>query len=100
MKTLYIDIYFLINFCVDILAFYYASNMTHIKSGNVRLFALGIIGGISSVVHILTSYLFVTVSNIVISLLLFALIGARRVGFLRKVKFLLLFLIIQLLIGG
>lgn len=100
MKTLYIDIYFLINFCIDVLAFYYASNMAHIKTGNIRLMTLGIIGGASAVIHILNSSAIILIANIVISILLFALIGATGVGIVRRIKFLVLFLIIQLLIGG
>lgn len=100
MKTLYIDIYFLINFCVDILAFYYASKMAHIKTGNLRLMVLGTVGGISAVIHILGGRTVVTVANIVLSLLLLMLIGAKGASIFRRLKFLLLFLIIQLLIGG
>lgn len=100
MKTLYIDIYFLINFSVDVLAFYYAANMSHIKIGNLRLTLLGVIGGASAIIHILADSVLVTVANALISLLLFAFIGAGRVGLLRRLKFLLLFFIIQFLIGG
>ena len=100
MKTLYIDIYFLINFCVDVLAFYYASNMTNIRTGNIRLMILGVIGGVSAVIHILFSAPVVIVTNVVLSIFIFAIIGAKDAGIFRRVKFILLFLIIQLLIGG
>ncbi len=100
MKTVYIDIYFLINFCIDVLAFYYAANMAHIKIGNVRLMLLGIIGGLSAIIHILTSSGFVTVANMFVTLFLFCVLGAKSCVAARRAKFLLLFLIIQLLIGG
>ena len=100
MKTLYVDIYFLINFCVDVLAFYYASNMANIRTGNVRLMILGIIGGASAVIHTLFSAPIIIVSNIVVSIMLFAIIGARAVSVFRRVKFILLFMMIQFLIGG
>ena len=49
MKTLYVDVYFLINFCVDFLALHFASRFTKIPTGNIRLIISSALGGIYAV---------------------------------------------------
>ena len=78
MTTLYIDVYFLINFCVDILALYFAASFVKIPCTNLRLVISGVIGGGYAVVGILLldeSYLMYPISAMIfISMVLVILI--------------------------
>ena len=55
MTTIYIDVYFLVNFVVDILAAYFSSTFLHLKTSNLRLVAIGAIGGGFAVIDVLWS---------------------------------------------
>ena len=48
MQTLYIDVYFLINFTVDVLAVYFAVLLSKITTSRIRLILCGLIGAISA----------------------------------------------------
>ena len=100
MKTLYIDVYFMINFTVDILAIFVAQKIVHISINIRRLILSGLIGAIfavcelfidSSLFHILWSSLFI---------LIISVISCKNTSVSRKIKFLLSFYVAVFLIGG
>ncbi len=101
MKTIYIDVYFLINFTVDLLALFFSSSFMRIPTNTLRLVISALIGALYAVVGILfISARYITVIFSLIILLLIMLIAAPRVGFVRKAKHLTAFLVFQILIGG
>ena len=101
MQTLYIDVYFLINFTVDLLALYFSSGFAKIPVSTPRLIISALIGGSYAVFAVL----FITRQRIMypISFLLFIImifISAKRVGFYRKIKYAAAFFLFQIIIGG
>lgn len=101
MQVLYIDVYFLINFTVDLLALYFSALLLHFPILRWRLVAAASLGAILAVVSVLMH----TRSGLVLFLsLLFlfgmvCLVGPGSSGF-RRTRLALLFLLFQLLIGG
>ena len=101
MKTLYIDVYFLINFTVDVLSLYFAALFSKTKATTKRILVSGFIGAIIAVIAVL-------LPEIVILKLAFSLIGLLVMGYIvpksskisRKIRFLLSFLIFESLVGG
>lgn len=100
MKTLYIDVYFMINFTVDILAIFVALKTVHISTNIRRLIVSGLLGAllavcelfvVKNILHILLAAFFVfLISNIT----------CREASLLRKIKFLISFYISSFLISG
>ena len=54
MQTLYIDVYFLINFTVDFIALYFAVTFAKVPSGTRRLLFGALIGALCSVLYVLS----------------------------------------------
>lgn len=55
MKTLYIDIYFLINFTVDLISLHFAAMLSRTKASNRRLLIAALLGAISACASVLIS---------------------------------------------
>ena len=53
MQVLYIDIYFLINFTVDLLALYFAAELARVKSTVFRIISSSLIGAFAACVIVL-----------------------------------------------
>lgn len=101
MTTLYIDVYFLINFCVDILALYFAASFVKIPCTNLRLVISGVIGGGYAVVGILLldeSYLMYPISAMIF--ISMVLIAVGKVSLYRRIKYAFAFFVFQIIIGG
>ena len=101
MKTIYVDVYFLINFSVDLLSLHLASRFTKIPISAVRLIIASLIGGLYAVILVFLP------ENPIIFLLLSTLCAAmmiicctKRCAILRKIKFLIAFLLFEITIGG
>ena len=100
MKTLYIDVYFMINFTVDILAVFIAARMIHTGITVKRLVLSGIIGAIYATAELFLDDGILHVILAASFLLLILHISCRQASLLRKVKFLLSFYIASFLISG
>lgn len=100
MKTLYIDVYFMINFTVDMLAVFIALKMVHIKADIRRLIASGVVGGIFAVCDLFVSSKAISLSLGLLFAALITYICGRGASFRRKIKFTLSFYIAAFLIGG
>lgn len=101
MKTLYIDVYFLINFTVDILALYFSASFSKISTTVPRLIISALIGGMYAVMGILlieNSLLMYPTS--LFFLVMMVLITAKGVGTYRRIKYAIAFLFFQIIIGG
>ena len=100
MKTLYIDIYFLINFVIDLVALHFAAMFTKIKISNKRILMSSALGAISACI---TVFLRLTILDIIISAI--SLVGmificTPKIGYKRRLALGISLLIFLSLIGG
>ena len=100
METLYIDVYFLINFTVDILAIYFAVSFSSVPTTKLRLVLGGVFGALFAM-----AALFVDSPLIKLLLSLFfgfviAKISVKGVRFVRRLKFFFAFVVFETIIGG
>lgn len=101
MKTLYVDVYFLINFTVDILALYFASIFSKCQAKVHRLIVSSFLGALYAVVA--TVFIQNTKISLFLSSLIFVgmvIISSMGIGVYRKFKFSVAFFLFQILIGG
>jgi len=101
MPTVYIDIYFLINFTVDLLSLHMASVFTKIRLSAVGLLFSAAMGAIFAIVLLFvpentTVFIFCS-ACFFSSIFLFTLRGCRA---FRKIKYIIAFLFMQIIIGG
>ena len=101
IKTIYIDVYFLINFTVDLLAIYFSSVLSKIKCGIRRMIIASIVGGSYAVLAVLLfdSSAFMYPISVLILIIIVCTV-AYRVSVYRKLKYAVSFILFQLLIGG
>ena len=101
MQTFYIDIYFLINFTVDILALYVAVRVVRVGCRIWRLVLSATLGALVAVIDaFLYSLPFFRAVIFVLSLILCSLVVLHRSGIRRRLKFIAVFFTVQLLLGG
>lgn len=101
MKTFYIDVYFLINFTIDLLALYFASLYFRLPARLWRLcFSAGVGAGAACALILLSVQGVVSVLFGALSLFFMLHIAAGRVRFFRFLRFSLGFLFLELLLGG
>ncbi len=101
MKTLYIDVYFLINFTVDILSLYFAACLSKVPTTTRRLISSALIGGaIAIIVVFLPEIPILKLVVATLGLLFMGLVAPKRVGIRRKIKYVFAFLIFEALVGG
>ena len=101
METIYVDVYFLINFTVDILALHFASVFSKISTSVARLLIAAAIGALYAVFGVLLiekseiMHLFACVF-----LILMVIITSKGVGFYRRVKYTIAVVLFNVIIGG
>ena len=101
MRTLYIDVYFLINFTVDILSLYFASRFSKVPTNSKRLIFASLIGAFVAVGAVfLPEYPILKLVVSAVSLCLMGWIAPKGVSVIRKGKFIFAFLIFEALTGG
>ncbi|MBQ3016937.1 MAG: sigma-E processing peptidase SpoIIGA [Clostridia bacterium] len=101
MQTFYIDIYFLINFTVDILALYFSALFTKVESTVKRLILSSTFGALlASVIALVVPVGFVFLAILLIGTWLTIEIFINKSTLLRKFKFYIAFLVFETLIGG
>ena len=100
MKTIYIDVYFMINFTVDILAVFLAARMIHIKINMKKLLLSGFLGSVFATAELFLKQKAHDIILAVLFLLALSFIIAKRVSVYRKAKFILAFYIAAFLISG
>ena len=101
MRVLYIDVYFLIKFTVDLLALYFSALLLHFPIHRWRLAFSAVIGAAFAVVAVLLydrtlPVLFLSILSLIG---MTVLTGKGGRGF-RRMRLALLFLLLQMLIGG
>ena len=90
----------MINFTVDILAFFIATHMVHIKTNIKRLVLSGLIGASFATVELFLDNRFLHIGLATLFLLIISLILCKSSSPIRKIKFLLAFYIAAFLISG
>lgn len=101
MRTLYIDVYFLINFSVDILSLYFAAMFSKTVTSTKRLLISAFIGALSAVVTVfLPEMPIIKFLVATFGLIFIGYIAPKRVKCRRRIKFILSFLIFTALTGG
>ena len=101
MRTLYIDVYFLINFTVDLLSLYFAACFSKIATSTKRLIISSVVGAIIAIITLmLPEIIWLKLICAAIGLVTVGLITPRRVGGRRRIKFVLAFIIFEALVGG
>ena len=100
MKTIYIDVYFMINFTVDILALFAASRMVCIRTSIRQLVFGGVIGAMLAIAALFLESTFLNL--LISSVFVFSLyrIFCKRLSIRRSVKFMISFYISSFLISG
>ncbi len=101
MRIFYIDVYFLINFTVDLLALYFSAALLHFPMHRVRLSIAAAVGAAFASASVLlyerTALVF---ALSLLSLFVMVLLVARGASLYRRIRFALSFFLFQLLIGG
>lgn len=100
MKTLYIDIYFLINFTVDIVALYFAALLSKVRTTNIRLIISATMGAFFACVSVFIDSVVLNVCGTIIVLFLLIFISCGKVMIRRACIFGGSFLVFASLIGG
>lgn len=101
MQILYIDVYFFLNFTIDILATFFSSKFLRIRTSLGRLIIIGGLGAISAILDVLIgSVLVIRVLNSLVFLCVSALLISKRITIARRVKFCIALYIFEALIGG
>ena len=101
VRTFYIDVFFLINFTVDILALYVAVRVLHARTGMWRLTLAALLGASVSVVDaFLYTYPLLRAVLFCASLFVCSHICFNRSGARRRIKLIAVFFTVELLLGG
>ena len=101
MRTLYIDVYFLINFTVDILSLYFASALSKTPTSTKRLILSALFGALVAIITVFLPE--ITILKFIVAtlgLLIMGYIAPKRVSARRKIRFIFSFLIFEALVGG
>ncbi len=101
MKTFYIDVYFLINFTVDVLALYFSALFSKVPTSARRLCIAAFFGAaVATGVVFLSDEPFLKLAFSALSLILICVVATKRISMKRKLKFLVSFLMFSALVGG
>ena len=101
MKTVYIDIYFLINFCVDIIAIGLALCVLKIRCGIKRVILAATVGASYAVLGIIFSDRRYLMPMLTVPIfLIMMLIVTKGASWIRKFKYGVAFLLFEIIIGG
>ena len=87
MKTIYLDVYFLINFTVDLLALHFASAFSKVPIKNYKLILAATVGGLYAIALVFipqNSMIFLL--SIFLFLLINALICVGNTSAIRKIQ--------------
>ena len=101
MRTLYIDVYFLINFTVDILSLYFASRFSKVPTTSKRLIFASLVGAFCAIgIVFLPEKPMLKLCGSAVGLVLMGWIAPRGVFLRRRLKFIFSFIIFEALMGG
>ena len=100
MRTLYIDVYFMINFTVDAISLYFAAIFAQIPTTVRRITLASVLGAVAACVIVLVSeILWLRLALTVLSLIGMGMVGASVSG-ARRLRYIALFIVFEALVGG
>ena len=100
MKTLYIDIYFLLNFIIDLVSLYFAAIFSGIKTSNKRLLLSSLICAASACIIVLCPFAALDIIFTAASLVIAIIICSKKITAKRRIAFAISFLIFLSLVGS
>ncbi len=102
MRVLYLDVYFLINFSVDLLAIYLSIKLLHIGTSVWRLCASAGIGAgyASGVIFLPSEWQYAYIPLSVLCLFLVTRVAGGRIHNLRRGRLCIMFVVFQMLLAG
>ena len=101
MQTLYVDVFFLINFTIDILSSHFSAKFLHIKTNVTRLFLIGIIGALSAILDLfLNGGSILKILNIFAPLIFSGFLITGKCSISRRLKFVFAFIVTCLTLAG
>lgn len=100
LKTLYIDVYFLINFTIDILAIFIAAKLSSIRARMLRVIVSSAFGAFLAIVNLFAEKNFLRFVFAAIFVLLMSLYVCAGVSIKRRAKFIALFYFSSFVISG
>lgn len=101
MQTLYIDVYFLINFTVDFLALYFSTVFSKVPTTAKRLVIASLVGALAaSFMIFLPEVPALKLLCSTATLTLCAFLAIKKVSVKRRVRFLIAFLVFEAISGG
>lgn len=100
MKTLYIDIYFLINFTVDLISLHFAAMLSHTRAENKRLIISALLGGVCSCVCVLIDLPFVTLLLFISTVVFASVFCCKETSAKGRTVFGISLIILLSLVGG
>ena len=100
MQTLYIDVYFLINFSIDLLSLYFAARIAKLPTTVIRLLLGAGVGAIVALLNLFLDASWFCYVCLLLGFIIMILIATGRVRLYRKIKFAFCFSIVEMLVGG
>ncbi len=100
MQTLYVDVYFLINFSVDLLSLYFAARIVKLPTTVIRIMLGAGVGAIIAIANIFVGEEWFGYVGLFLGFILMILITAGRVSLYRKIKYAFCFSVVEMLVGG
>ena len=100
MQTVYVDIYFLINFTVDFLALYFAALLSKIPTTVIRLSLGAALGAVTAVANLFVETAWLGYSLLVLGFIAMIMASTKKVSLYRRFKLAFCFSIAEMLLGG
>ncbi len=101
MRTIYIDVYFLINFTVDLLAFHFASLFSHVFVKSFRLVCASIVSALLACALVFVNMTVALMGLISLaSMMVISYILVGKISIVRRIKLMVAFLLFLTIIGG
>ncbi len=100
MKTLYIDIYFLINFTVDLISLHFAAMLSRNKTSNRRLLISALLGALSACTSVLIGSPIISVALFFATVVFASVFCCKDIGAKGRAVFGISLIIFLSLVGG
>ena len=102
MRVLYIDVYFLINFSIDLLAMYFSVRLLHIASSGVRLVISAGVGALYAILALFfpSPLWWAGLLFAALCLFLMVVIAARGASAVRRLRLIFVFFLFEMLLAG
>lgn len=101
MRVLYIDVYFLINFTVDMVALFISAKLLHIATSTWRILIISVLGALFAVADVfIDGIMWLTAIGAVSFLLCVGIIVSGKISIVTRARLVLVFLVMEMLLGG